>query len=604
MPHKIGTVGNAWPFALAHHNMLRTIRDFCCGYGTPSTPSYTGTGEGDLYSLDVLPAAVTQNWTITATSATNFTVTGSVSGAMAAATVGTPYTNTNLAFTITNGGGSAYFDGSSLLSVPQPAYGTGNYTIEFWFRRGDLATDGTNRALYDGRGGGTALAALVNLMGLNDATYQGRIGVYINSAYRMYSTTVIAKDVWYHLALVRNAGVTKLYINGTQEGASYTDANNYPVATAYIGGAYTSTLFFIGYIADVRVSTLARYTAAFTPPTTAFPEGVGDPDWASVTLAMHMHGVEHGLTFTEETGKSVSKVGRPITKTSVTKFTGAAFVAGDTFTFTATQASAGVAAIAYEQLRYDITTADHELIMRAHGLSGTEEVYIGLKTYMSESADYYNLAAAAFTAYSAGLSFEGQPGARISGMGCNNTVVNKYWLTMNGQRIVLAMSIGTPSYSTCYLGKFFPYARPSQYPYPLVCAGMMDGAAAVRFSNTDMALNGMPYRGTRNSMALLDAGAVWRTPDAWPWITLTPAGPTNPVRYSYIRDTNGYYPLTPIILSDSTPRVYGELDGVYHITGFDNLAENTMTVGGADHVVLVDAGRNGFYDFFAMRLDP
>lgn len=42
-------------------------------------------------------------WTITATSATNFTVVGSVSGAQAAATVGVPYSNAFISFTINAG---------------------------------------------------------------------------------------------------------------------------------------------------------------------------------------------------------------------------------------------------------------------------------------------------------------------------------------------------------------------------------------------------------------------------------------------------------------------------------------------------------------------
>lgn len=46
---------------------------------------------------------VAEVWTITATSATNFTVTGSVSGAKAAATVGVPYNNGIISFIITAG---------------------------------------------------------------------------------------------------------------------------------------------------------------------------------------------------------------------------------------------------------------------------------------------------------------------------------------------------------------------------------------------------------------------------------------------------------------------------------------------------------------------
>ena len=60
------------------------------------------TGNGTMSSVSLL-AAVAETWTITATSATNFTVTGSVSGAQAAATVGSAYKNTKVVFAIMAG---------------------------------------------------------------------------------------------------------------------------------------------------------------------------------------------------------------------------------------------------------------------------------------------------------------------------------------------------------------------------------------------------------------------------------------------------------------------------------------------------------------------
>ena len=69
------------------------------------TPSYVGTGNGTCTAVSVNGrSARVETWTITATSATNFTVSGSVSGAKAAATVGTAYNNGTIAFTLTAGG--------------------------------------------------------------------------------------------------------------------------------------------------------------------------------------------------------------------------------------------------------------------------------------------------------------------------------------------------------------------------------------------------------------------------------------------------------------------------------------------------------------------
>ncbi len=78
-------------------------------YGeTVYTRVQTGTGNGTLGTVtpNQYPTTLvnSQKWTLTATSSSNFTVSGSLSGVQAAATVGTPYDNGIVAFTITAGG--------------------------------------------------------------------------------------------------------------------------------------------------------------------------------------------------------------------------------------------------------------------------------------------------------------------------------------------------------------------------------------------------------------------------------------------------------------------------------------------------------------------
>lgn len=75
---------------------------------------YTGTGNGEMSRISRLFDSPNENWTITATSATNFTVSGSVSGAQAAATVGTEYSNGILRFLI-EAGGTPFVSGDIFL---------------------------------------------------------------------------------------------------------------------------------------------------------------------------------------------------------------------------------------------------------------------------------------------------------------------------------------------------------------------------------------------------------------------------------------------------------------------------------------------------------
>lgn len=74
-------------------------------YSIAGNTSFTGVGNGALGTVTInQTTAAAELWTLVATSATNFTVTGFVSGSKAAATVGTAYNNGTVSFTITAGG--------------------------------------------------------------------------------------------------------------------------------------------------------------------------------------------------------------------------------------------------------------------------------------------------------------------------------------------------------------------------------------------------------------------------------------------------------------------------------------------------------------------
>ncbi len=69
-----------------------------------STPYYNGVGNGSISSITVnQTTAKAEEWTLTATSNTQFTVVGSVSGTQSPATAGTAYNNGMISFTITQG---------------------------------------------------------------------------------------------------------------------------------------------------------------------------------------------------------------------------------------------------------------------------------------------------------------------------------------------------------------------------------------------------------------------------------------------------------------------------------------------------------------------
>ena len=246
-------------------------------------------------------------------------------------------------------------------------------------------------------------------------------------------------------------------------------------------------------------------------------------------------------------------------------------------------------------LLYDTSGVNHYLILKGAGLTGAEEIYVGFRTYYNADADYYNISAMACTGYVAENSWETQPNAFYSGVPAHNQRID-YWLTWNGQRIMLAMRVGTPVYESLYTGKFLPYARPSQFPYPICCGGMLSAHAATRFSDTS---HSMPFKGNRANFKMRTIQGTWYQVYTYPWSNTTFLCGTT----LSMRDTGGEYHLTPVELYTPGENLWGALDGVFHITGFNNTVENTLTIDGDDFVVIQDVWRTGFPDYYAMRLD-
>lgn len=149
--------------------------------------------------------------------------------------------------------------------------GAGDFTVECWAYI-DTPRSGSSQGIFQisNTAGGLQANATTNLMvGFRNSSFSYNWVVYANNAQNNTSTASVAGQ-WQHVALVRNSGSTKLYIDGTSI-QTISDTTNYN-ATRYvsIGGYYNTSYLLDGYIQDFRVSRSARYTSNFTPPTAEF----------------------------------------------------------------------------------------------------------------------------------------------------------------------------------------------------------------------------------------------------------------------------------------------------------------------------------------------
>ena len=164
------------------------------------------------------------------------------------------------------GGSSGVFDGTTdwlYAPVGTTNFGTGNFTIEGWFRWASL-TNGGLFHVYPGTPVNTTAGVAVGYDGTDFQIFTGSA----NYA-RTYTPTV---GSWYHVALVRNSSSLTLYVNGVAQGASLSDSANYGGNGINIGLYYASAYTSNTNMNDFRVTVgVARYTANFTPPTASFP---------------------------------------------------------------------------------------------------------------------------------------------------------------------------------------------------------------------------------------------------------------------------------------------------------------------------------------------
>lgn len=138
MPFTTGTAPTFDSFENGHRRLFRIFRRYLTGCPSVGTVGYVGTGNGVIGLIDTGVDGPTETWTITFTSATAFTVTGSVSGVQAAGTTGTNYTSNapagRLSFRI-NQGGTPFIAGDTFtipVTVNNAVTGNNRWVVNRW----------------------------------------------------------------------------------------------------------------------------------------------------------------------------------------------------------------------------------------------------------------------------------------------------------------------------------------------------------------------------------------------------------------------------------------------------------------------------------------
>ena len=157
------------------------------------------------------------------------------------------------------------FQGTNTTQNVLPSGTNANFTVEGWFnvesatsnkgvlQIGSVSNGDGDLNLYVVGGWAGSVAGGLNYGGSSS-----------------YSNAATTANTWFHLALVKNNGTTSLYKDGALV-QSRSDSYDYGGAKLFHIGLYYSTSYcMVGYASNIRISSVARYTSAFTPSTEPF----------------------------------------------------------------------------------------------------------------------------------------------------------------------------------------------------------------------------------------------------------------------------------------------------------------------------------------------
>ena len=176
--------------------------------------------------------------------------------------------NANVSTSIVKfGSGSMAFDGTGdYLTIPSSsnfAFGTGDFTVEFWM----YPTANTPWLSLCG----TQPGAITDSRGWSLSITNGSPEIAFWSSTK-FIPAAITLNQWTHVSVTRSGTTLRMFINGTIANST-TNSENFTFDQLGVGCTGVGIQPYNGYIDDIRITKgIARYTSAFTPPTRAFAD--------------------------------------------------------------------------------------------------------------------------------------------------------------------------------------------------------------------------------------------------------------------------------------------------------------------------------------------
>jgi len=544
MPNVQGLLAND------HKDLMNKVRQFITGYGTFPAPGFAGVGDGPISDVASPPPSLSETWTITCnlgggTGVATFTVVGSVSGAQADATVGEFYETVGKLFEFLIKDGPIDFVIADVFTV--------------------VITEGAMITVAQEWGQNRWIPHPNDLTGTNfdvpRNAFNANQGV---PAVRTSQTTAIAQ-------------------------AQFDDAVEFDQYTIVAQG----NLFVL---ANTPQDWTFEWSDDLTGPWTTVDTQVGVTAWIAA----------------EFKNFPLTSPGRHFNwRWVITNNNGGVDV--DVGFFEA-------------RVTGDLISAldEGQLLLTGQGLAGTDTIFVGMAILENPLTPFFNWRLDGAIAFDDNEPFQNQPARSESTFFVIDTNTVEYWIVATGRYFIVVCKIGTV-YTSMMMGFHLPYGVPAEYGYPLVIAGSI-GTGTLHFTNLGSHFRMFANPGA-SAMRVRDPGGSWLTFENF--FSANPgnsqanirnvkpyAGKDDNVSAIFMAEVtqaiDGSYPLTPCVLGEwetdagqvgLAANAYGELDGVFHVSGSLNTPENSTVIDGDTYIFFPDIFRNQFNNFMAIRMD-
>jgi hypothetical protein len=258
----------------------------------------------------------------------------------------------------------------------------------------------------------------------------------------------------------------------------------------------------------------------------------------------------------------------------------------------------------------DEQTSD-EVFMHGTGLTGLDEIYVGVATYENVPTDCYNWILNGAWAYRAGRTYDAMP----LSSGLDNAIGYfwnqpiPYWMVANPRRIIVVAKVGS-TFQHVHLGLLTVPGTENQYPYPLLIGGS-GNVKTENYTNANRSAYWNCASYNKEGGMFCVPGGNWldvRATQSYKDSAVRGTNFTNYFRANIVTSPDGHYMLEQLYMRkeltySTTVDTFGAIEGLFYVSGYNQASENIITVGGINYMAFQDCSRSAIGDFCALRMN-